>query len=608
MILRKSLPAALSLAFSGVLASGAAHAYTGDLQVWLENYSIEADGQITVHVSIPDGVAAHDAATPPALVDPNDPKKGDGDPGDEFHVEIFKVDSTGQGFVNLSGTADTPDSGAGPLGEKPLFIGKHEPFPGPATTVTINDAGESLASGIYQLKVCLGGRINGKRGTDITGGGEDVTCDMDPDHIIKFTSFTVRPKGATGNKILLLDSQLTRVAQSSFNGGPILGTGAEQELAHPMAASSARSVQAVAAWLAKEGYDFDAMSSLDIEGGIPAQYSVVIIPGQNAVWTDAMRTALSNYVAQKGHNVMFLSGQTMYWKGTVANGKLTVAEKGDTSATGLNYDQGGSVPGGAANNAIGLYQVNNPTHWVFHGLSLAAGDTFGSGVNDPAKRIVGPVVDGAAIAVNNGVPATSFALGSGQYQVVAWSAASNGYALPGVFQSGSGGWVFNAATARWSEGLTDYDGQTDATGAYTAFPLTDSTTSTITKNVLDVFLADKAADSDGDGVIDYYDDKPNDKDNDGVDDSTDNCPNDVNANQADADGDGVGDVCDATPNGDTTGGNDSDNGGSGDSGAGDSSGGGSSTTGNGGGGGAFDPALLLAGLPLMRRRRRKVSR
>ncbi len=617
MIKREPLATAVSLALSGLFATSAAQAGPNDLEVWMENYSIEAGADFKVHVSIPDGVSPHNAATPPPLVDPNDPKKGDGDAGDEFHVEVFRI-GPGQEFLSgLAGFADTADSGNGDLGEKPIFIGKHETtWPWQGATVTIkdvqgNDNVVNLTSGIYQLKICLGGRINGKRGTDITGGGEDITCDADPDHKIVFTSFTVRPKGATNNKILLVDNQLTRVAESHFNGGPVTTSGAAQDLAHPMDSVGNRGVQAVAAWLSQKGYGYDAMSSLDIENGIPDQYSVVIFADHNSVWTDGMRTALTNYVAQKGHNVMMLSGQTMYWKGVVANGKLTVSGKGDTSAIALNFDQGGYVNGNntllaSAGNTNGLYKINNPTHWAYHGLTVASGDTFGGNVGALEKRIVGPVVDGAAITVDNGVPANKFTVGTNQYDVIAWSPALNGgnsgYALPGVFRSGSGGWIFNAATARWSEGLTDFDGKTDANGAYTAFPLTDATTSAITKNVLDVMLEGGPVDTDGDGIIDKYDDKPNDKDNDGVDDSKDNCPANPNADQKDSDNDGVGDVCDSTPNGDTT----DDNGSGSDTGdGGDSS---SNSGNNGGGGGGLNPAWLLPfGLFLSRRRKRKVQ-
>ena len=624
MTQRKPIPTAISFALAGMFFSGGALAAGpycdapenwADPEVWMETYSVEAGADFKVHVSIPEGVSPHNATTPPDLCNSDDPKKGDGDPGDEFHVEVFRV-GPGQEFVSgLAGFADTPDSGEGDLGEKPVFIGVHETmWPWQGTTVTVKDIQGAdnqvnLTSGIYQLKVCLGGRINGKRGTEITGGVEDITCDKDPDHKIVFTSFTVRPKGATTNKILLVDNQLTRVAESGFNGGPITGSGAAQDLAHPMDTVGSRGVQAVAAWLSQKGYGYDAMSSLDIEGGIPDQYKVVIFADHNAVWTDGMRTALTNYVAQQGHNVMMLSGQTMYWKGVVADGKLTVGEKGDTSAIALSFDKGGYVNGNnillAANdNDNGLYKINNPTHWVYHGLTVADGDTFGGDVATPEKRIVGPVVDGADVTLDgNNIPATTFAVGANQYQVIAWSPALNGgvsgFALPGVFRSGSGGWIFNAATARWSEGLTDFDGQTDeATDVYTAFPLTDSITSAITKNVLDVMLDGGPVDTDGDGIIDKFDDKPNDKDNDGVDDSKDNCPADANADQKDSDDDGVGDVCD-TPNGDATDDN-TDNGG-------DSTDDTNNNADNqGGGGGSFNPALLLS-LGLFLRRRRKTA-
>ncbi len=405
-----------------------------------------------------------------------------------------------------------------------------------------------------------------------------------------FTTFTINPGAASTNDILLLDGLTERVGENNFGGKSLFdfnSTGGQAnsvDILRPMGQNL--EVLGMAKWLKNKGFSYDAMSMLKLPSADLSSYKVIIVVGRSALWTDDMRNKLDTYVANGG-NVMFLGSENMRYKATLTASKLqadTSSAAGERAATAVKASTGLNftgfvndptqhfLPAGQGNN--GAYLVGDAKHWVYTGSSIAKnGDVFGLG-----NLIVGPSVDGATIAKDANGKVTL--PGDDGFQVIAYSPAktsSNGdtFGVAGLFHSGSGGWIFNAGTARWEKGLNDLETEKAA----------DPVVETITQNVIKAFR-NGMTDADQDGV-----------------------PKGVDPDDNDATKTGSGSTGGNGGNGGGTGngGSGSGNGGSAGSGGSGASGGSTGSSNGGGGGGSMGGAALLSMLMLsgLRRRRRQ---
>lgn len=159
-------------------------------------------------------------------------------------------------------------------------------------------------------------------------------------------------------------------------------------------------------WLEREGVSVDFCTDLDLhqDQDLPARYRLLLSVGHDEYWSPRMRAAVRRFVAAGG-NVAFFSGNTSWWRiDLTGDGDLTCVHPPvshpqagqwwrsapENALTGVSYRQGGGWWDGPR-EALG-YTVQHAGHWVYEGLGVRSGDTFGA-----VNRLVGYECDGAVL-------------------------------------------------------------------------------------------------------------------------------------------------------------------------------------------------------------------
>ncbi|WP_208622464.1 N,N-dimethylformamidase beta subunit family domain-containing protein [Mycobacterium gastri] len=159
-------------------------------------------------------------------------------------------------------------------------------------------------------------------------------------------------------------------------------------------------------WLEREGVAVDFCTDLDLhrDPDLLSGYRLLLSVGHDEYWSPRMRQAVQQFVAAGG-NVAFFSGNTSWWRIDLAdNGDMTCVHppvshpKGgqwwrsapENAMTGVSYRRGGGWWDGPR-DPVG-YTVQHGGHWVYEGLGLRTGDTFGA-----EERLVGYECDGATL-------------------------------------------------------------------------------------------------------------------------------------------------------------------------------------------------------------------
>lgn len=222
-------------------------------------------------------------------------------------------------------------------------------------------------------------------------------------------------------------------------------------------------------WMHAHGFQMDYCTDLDMHSygnAILKQYSLLVSAGHDEYWSDEMRLALEDYVANGG-NVAFFGGNTAWARVTVDDYNLTIKRSGqfpdEERFTGVSFrEAGGKWHGGRL--PIG-YTVQHSDHWVYEGTGLRDGDTFGS-----KERLVGYECDGtrfdrralhSQVAVapdfSDNAPSSLQILGFADLSSWGVSEVFNGIPVGDTFGNraatmtiyGKNGTVFNAATVDW---------------------------------------------------------------------------------------------------------------------------------------------------------------
>ncbi len=148
----------------------------------------------------------------------------------------------------------------------------------------------------------------------------------------------------------------------------------------------------VLGWLDREGYSYRMITDEDLHQtpGVLAPFRTVIINTHSEYWSRQMRDALDAHLAGAQKNLVYLSGNGLYWKVTLQNGQVEVrknktlhAQTGETGGLWRDLGRPEAAVLGVAYNAAGYptcsaYSTDLPNHFLFAGTGLTAGAPFGA--------------------------------------------------------------------------------------------------------------------------------------------------------------------------------------------------------------------------------------
>jgi len=202
------------------------------------------------------------------------------------------------------------------------------------------------------------------------------------------------------------------------------------------------------AWLEREGRAVDYCTDVDLHSDgeqLLAPYPLLVSAGHDEYWTDAMRSAVEQYV-DRGGNVAFFGGNTCWWRVELDDGvrfrrtqQWWQTGRPENDLTGVSFRNGGERDREEHPVPVG-YRVQHADHWAYAGTGLRDGDVFGA-----HEHLVGYECDGAAFdrslgepvaaSGEDGTPAGFVVLGVGDCRPSGWG-NGNSAATMGVHERG----------------------------------------------------------------------------------------------------------------------------------------------------------------------------
>ncbi len=241
-------------------------------------------------------------------------------------------------------------------------------------------------------------------------GMYDAEC-TDSHHKKCHIVFNVKPAPKKKKQIAILASTNTYNAYNGWGGmsaysvpGPeTLSLHRPMPSASPVGLGRSHLVRAelwVINWLENAGYEVDVYSDLDLHQNWfwLKKYRALIINTHGEYWSASMRDHLDVYL-NNGGNLLYLSGNGLYWKVTYDAQMHTMEVRKDRRAHNQTSEPGGlwRQVGRPEHAVIGVgyvrpgymtfapYQVEAPRHWIFKGTGLKKGSLIGrSGINGGA--------------------------------------------------------------------------------------------------------------------------------------------------------------------------------------------------------------------------------
>jgi len=233
----------------------------------------------------------------------------------------------------------------------------------------------------------------------------------------------------------------------------------------------------LADWLTAEGLPFEVATDVDLEDPeLLSHYNLILFAGRSEFWTANARHHLEAFTLDGGHVAVF-NGNTSLRSVRLEDERETIvgASVSEIGSTGSRVPQlmstrwfeapdsdpetrlfGTSLRYGGLTNVDENaprtgWTVTGGSHWLYTGTNLSTGSTFGA-------ETVGPEVSGTLFncGSDGGMIGVDSAAGTPlNYQILAWTPASEGTGTLGLYTNPSGGLVFNAGTERWTDGLQD---------------------------------------------------------------------------------------------------------------------------------------------------------
>ena len=251
-------------------------------------------------------------------------------------------------------------------------------------------------------------------GADWPGGmysarlSDDSGCAFDITFIIR----KARQRAAAG--LAVLASTNTWLAYNDWGGaslyrydipddlGKIEGTLVHMQRPNPGASlidgagHLAAGEQHILRWLEQAGIAYDLYADIDLhqDPALLGQYHTLLISTHNEYWTDEMYSGLENFM-EAGGNLVYLSGNGLYWKGEIRGQQMEVRRDGSShrfsgTAGGRRRDCGRleaamlgvRFTSSGATSRYAPYRVITPGHWIFEGTGVEKGSLIGaSGLN-----------------------------------------------------------------------------------------------------------------------------------------------------------------------------------------------------------------------------------
>lgn len=252
-------------------------------------------------------------------------------------------------------------------------------------------------------------------------------------------------------------------------------------------------------WAEANGHVLEYAANGDLESrpGLVDAYKLVLSVGHDEYWSAPMRDTLERYIA-KGGNVAFFSGNTCCWQVRAEDdgSALTcwkqnyhqdpvysarksqallsslwshhLVQRPENQLTGVGFLWGGYHKShGQLMDGSGAFTVHRPTHWIFEGTGMKAGDAFGG-----KDTIVGYECDGCEVEWKDGVPVPTYRDGTPKtFEILGsapaqwhpddcewydrWENGRKGNAILGMYTAG--GTVFTCGSTDWSHGLRGKD-------------------------------------------------------------------------------------------------------------------------------------------------------
>ena len=152
----------------------------------------------------------------------------------------------------------------------------------------------------------------------------------------------------------------------------------------------------ILSWLERNGIAYDLYADLDLHDtpDLLRQYSTLLISTHSEYWTDPMYRGLESFLAAGG-NLVYLSGNGLYWKTEIHAQQLEVRDDGGSHT--FSGEMGGRWRdcGRPETRTLGVrftpagykstycpYKVIAPDHWIFDGTGVEKGSLIGqSGLN-----------------------------------------------------------------------------------------------------------------------------------------------------------------------------------------------------------------------------------
>ncbi|MBS7530686.1 twin-arginine translocation signal domain-containing protein [Hazenella sp. IB182353] len=146
----------------------------------------------------------------------------------------------------------------------------------------------------------------------------------------------------------------------------------------------------ILSWLEENEYDFHVIADSDLhtDKDLLSHFGTLIINTHGEYWTEEMYNALEDFMNQGG-NLLYLSGNGVYWKSVVKDNQLEVRKAFGYHV--LNDERGGlwNRIGRSEAGLLGVrytptgfntfhpYKVKQADHWIFDGTNLKNGDEIG---------------------------------------------------------------------------------------------------------------------------------------------------------------------------------------------------------------------------------------